>query len=610
MTETEKVQIRKMKAEAAEWLRLLDLSRYRHALDDTDKRIRTYAELVIDAPEDHNLYEILELKRFFNKLDRYEWRPKRVKKFFKFYEMLKFNGTRGRQRYRLTPVQCFQFANIFGFANPDGTRLVRDAYFFVPRKFSKTTSAASLAVYDVLFGDNNAQAYVGSNSYEQSKICFNEIRAIFRDIDPSESHFRINREKIMFKAAGHDSFARCLTSNAKTQDGLNASVVIMDEYAQARDTSGKGGADLKNVLTSSMGARRQPLTLVITTASEVIDGPFAHELEGVKRVLRGELENDSMFASIFEPDIDDKEDDPHTWAKVQPHLGVTVQPNYYEKEWARAQLSAENMLTFRTKLLNIFAINEEKCWITPEVAKRAHIKFDPTNIDNSILGYPEAMCAVDLSEKGDFTAVSIAIYHEELQQFWMHTKYFLPDGVRVWDDVDGRHEEMPYDGLIHSDHENRKLYQIWADAGHLTLTHGEVVDYDVVAHYIYDIAAAGKITMTKIGYDDWKSTEFVNRLAALGGSNGLAPVGQTYGEFTSPCRFFEHAIHTGHLYYDQNPITDAAFANAILDIDKLGNCKPFKRNPKDRIDGLITMLMTTKMFIEKGHRRRSNDFEG
>lgn len=598
-----------MKADAAEWLRLLDLSKYRYALEDTDVRLRTYADAVIADPEGHNLYEILALKRFFIILDKYTWKPKRVRKFFKFYEMLKFNGTRGRCRYRLTPIQCFQFANLFGFVNADGTRLVRDAYFFVPRKFSKTTSAASLAVYDVLFGDNNAQAYVGANSYEQAKICFGEIRAIFRDIDPSETHFRINREKISFKGAGHDSFARCLTSNAKTQDGLNASLVIMDEYAQARDTSGKGGADLKNVLTSSMGARRQPLTLVITTASEVVDGPFAHELEGVKKVLHGEVQNDAMFASLFMPDVDDREDDPRTWAKVQPHLGVTIQPNYYEKEWARAQISAENMLTFRTKLLNIFAINEEKCWITPEIAKRAHISFDPANFDGARYGYPEAMCSVDLSEKGDFTAVTIAIYIEEVQQFWLHTKYFFPDGVRVWDEPDGRHEERPFDGHIYSDHENRKLYQIWADAGHLTLTHGEVVDYDVVAEYIYGIATTGNVGIAKVGYDDWKCKEFINRLAALGGADGLQPVGQTYGEFTSPVRFFEHAIHTGHLFYDANPITDAAFANAVLDTDKLGNCKPFKRNPKDRIDGLITMLMSTKLFIEKGHLARRNDFE-
>lgn len=293
MTEEEKSREREFKADVVRQLqasRSLLPDRYRRALADTDKRIETYVLENIDHPERHNLYEVLAVRRFFGMLNKYDWNPKRVKRFFRFYETLRFNGATGRQRYKLTPVQAFQFANIFGFTDKQGRRLIRSAYIFVPRKFSKTTSAASLAVYDMLFGDNNAQAYIGANSYEQAKICFDEIRAIMRDIDPGEKHFRVNREKITFKDRGRDSLIRCLTANAKTQDGLHASLVIMDEYAQARNTATKNGADLKNVLTTSMGPRREPLILIITTASDVIDGPFAHELEGVKKVLRGEAE--------------------------------------------------------------------------------------------------------------------------------------------------------------------------------------------------------------------------------------------------------------------------------------------------------------------------------
>lgn len=56
------------------------------------------------------------------------------------------------------------------FCLPDGRRLIRTAYLFVPRKFSKTTSCAALAVYDMLFGDNNAQAYVGANRDRKSVV--------------------------------------------------------------------------------------------------------------------------------------------------------------------------------------------------------------------------------------------------------------------------------------------------------------------------------------------------------------------------------------------------------------------------------------------------------
>ena len=172
MTEEEKIRKRQLKADTAAELqanRDSYLTKYRYALSDTDKRLTEYVTAVIDNPEAHNLYELLKIKRFFQMLDRWDWRPKRVKKKIRLYESLKFSGTSGRRRYRLTPVQVFQMANIFGFARPDGRRLIRVVYIFVPRKFSKTTFAAFLAVDDMLFGDYNAEAYVGANSYDQAK---------------------------------------------------------------------------------------------------------------------------------------------------------------------------------------------------------------------------------------------------------------------------------------------------------------------------------------------------------------------------------------------------------------------------------------------------------
>ena len=90
---------------------------------------------------------------------------------------------------------------------------------------------------------------------------------------------------------------------------------------------------------------------------------------GVLRVLRGETVSDSMFAAVFMPDVDDDEGDPATWRKVQPHIGVTVMEDFYAGEWEKAQLSAENMVAFRTKLLNVFAVTERRSWISPELVR-------------------------------------------------------------------------------------------------------------------------------------------------------------------------------------------------------------------------------------------------
>lgn len=572
MTEEEKVRLRSLKADTAAWLqrdRDAYPTRYRCALVETDRRIGDYVYGVIDNPERHNLYELLAVKRFFRMLDRYEWSPKRVKHFFRFYQALRFSGINGRTRYKLTPVQTFQFANIFGFVKSDGRRLIRSVYLFVPRKFSKTTSSAALAVYDMLFGDNNAQAYVGANSYDQAKICFDEIRAIMFDLDAGGRHFRVNREKITFLDRGRDSLIQCLTANAKTKDGLFASLVIMDEYAQARNTAGKNGADLKNVLTTSMGPRREPLVIVITTASEVVDGPFKGELDGVMAVLRGEKTNDTMFASIFMPDVDDDEGDPATWAKVQPHLGITVQPDYYEREYENAQLSAENMLAFRTKLLNIFCVSDEKTWFTYEKANDLLGKFD---IDN-VAGHPDCAVAFDLSIHDDFSAVSYTIYSTESKKFYCHTDYYFPEGAL-------------------KGHPNEQLYRSWHAQGHLQFCKGQKIDVAQIAEDI--LRRSKKVNIIRIGYDKYKAQDLTSILSSVGARNVLTPYSQTYGSFNLPVESFEMLAWNDppKIVFNDNPINTFCLSNCVLDTDNLENKKPLKLSQYRKIDGTITMLMT------------------
>ena len=545
------------------------LADYAYALEDTDKRLRQYVIDVISNPDDHNLYELLKIRRYFQMLDRWEWKAKRVQKKIRLYEKLRFSGTTGRRRYKLTPVQVFQFANIFGFARPDGRRLIRTAYIFVPRKFSKTTFAAFLAVDDMLFGDYNAEAYVGANSYDQAKKCFNEIRLIMFDLDPKQKHFRINREMVAFKDRGRESLAQCLTANAQTKDGLFASLAILDEYAQARNTANKNGADLKNVLTTSMGPRKNPLTVIITTASDVIDGPCYQELEGVKKVLRGEAENDVMFADLFLPDADDEEGDPRTWRKVQPHLGITVQPDYYEIEWQNAQLSAENMLAFRTKLLNIFTVNEIKTWFGYQDAKALTGNFD---IDG-VKGRPDCAVAFDLSVHDDFSAVAYTIYVRESKRFYSHVDYYFPVGAL-------------------KGHPNERLYRLWHEQGHLKFCKGRKIDVRQIAN---DIQARSKVlNIIRIGYDGYKAQDLVNILRAMGGDKQLQSYSQTYGNFNLPVESFEMLAYDDppRITLNDNPINVYCLTNCVLDEDNLENKKPLKISQYRKIDGVIVVLMT------------------
>ena len=565
MTEEEKDKLRQAKADVTDLLARTRIERYR--LTDVDSRLDAYVREVAGNPDGHNLYEQLAVARFFRMCDKYGINATEVWQFADFYESLYFPGKAGQQRYELTPVQYFQFASIFAFW-VGSKRVVREVVLYVPRKFSKTTSTASLAIYDLLYGDANAESYTGANSSDQAKKCFDVIRNCVRKLDPKERRYAINEQTVKSKRKDRTAFAQCLTANARTKDGLNASTVIMDEFSQARSS------ELLTVLTTSMGVRDNPLTAIITTASDVFDGPFYEMLQGYKSVLLGEYEDDSVFAHIFEPDLDDAEDDESTWLKVHPHLGITVSLEFYRQEYKNAvRNGSEAMLAFRTKLLNLYAENEQRSWISSTLAR--HIS-KPMAIDG-IKGRPDAMVAIDLSESDDFSAVTMGMYDAGQKNFYFHTAYFFPAGA------------LP-------GHPNEKLYRTWAERGFLILTDGDVIDYRKIVEYVLWLNQFVRIL--GIGYDPWKSQEVINMLAASGAGNVIRGIRQTYGTFTAPVESFEHGAKTGHIFINDNPINAYCFGNAVLDSDRLENCKPVKRKQTQKIDGVITTLMCMRLFID------------
>lgn len=540
--------------------------------DKADKRLSVYIKGCISAPHRHNLYDLLAVKKFVSFSDKYIFKYKLVKKFIIFYEILRFPNERGMSRYKMTPVQVFQTAGIFGFYYKDNPnkRVCREALLFVPRKFSKTTFVASIAIFDLLFGDANSQGFVGANSYEQAKICFDIIRKVLKDLDPTMRRFRINREQIFSLLPDKSSFIRCLSTSTDKLDGLNASLVIMDEYSNADDSG------LKDVLTSSMGTRLNPLTLIITTASSKRDTPFFGDLETHKAILRGERENDDYFAHLFMPDLWDKEDERETWLKVQPHLGITIQDDFYDHEWKKAQESSDKLTTFRTKYLNLFSRDEKKVWI------------DTATLEDRFLSIPQeqlvrvpCVSAVDLSLKDDFSAVTYLFYSPQREvkgiptPFHSYTEYYLPQETI-------------------ETHSNRELYKRWVESGFLKVCGEKIIDYQALAGDIL----SKPYSNFGVGYDPAFSAEFVKVMESSPsvGADSLYPIKQSYLVFTPLVDILYTAVVTKRLTIDANPITSYCFRNVYLDENTQGLKKPIKSKDTDKIDGAISNLMCYWLF--------------
>jgi len=87
------VTSREYKDGVAKELAAVDLVSYQ--LDTIDGRLLRYVSGVVENPDDHNLYELLAVKKFLRLMRTYVFRASKIKKFVKLYESLKFSGTGG-----------------------------------------------------------------------------------------------------------------------------------------------------------------------------------------------------------------------------------------------------------------------------------------------------------------------------------------------------------------------------------------------------------------------------------------------------------------------------------------------------------------------------------
>lgn len=532
-------------------------------------RLKTYIDDCCDNPDAHNLYELLSVCSFFRKLSEYLFFPEMVGRFVRFAEALPQPSARGRVLVSLSPVQIFQFSNIYGFYRKNGKRLIREVLLFVPRKFGKTTVAALIVLYDAFFGDSDAEGYITANSLDQAAICFNMVRKIVKFLN-KRRFFREVADTIEFRYFGRESKIRCLADNPRSLDGLKASVSVNDESSQAVSFS------TKNTITTSMGVRENPLTVDITTASDLVEGPFVEQLNHFKSVLRDEIQEDSIFAHIFQPDLGDAEDSPETWRKVHPHIGVTIDVDFYADEYRKAMRSLENLNSFRTKLLNVFVCGSARSWITADEIWKRFSDFDISKLSIYDKLY-SATCSFDLSIRDDFSAVTYMVWFEEEQYMCSHTDYYFPAACL-------------------ERHPNSELYRKWADEGYLILTDGETIDY---ARIVSDILSRNsQISIVSIGYDAYRSAEVVNSLRASGAGGVLKAISQVRSAFTSPTDTMELAVSRGKINFSRNPITAWCFANSVIDEDNNRNRKPMKRHAgaSGKIDGVITNLMCLKLW--------------
>ena len=496
-------------------------------------------------------------QRFLDFMDNsdYEFREESVDRVISlFYHLRHSMGRHSGSRITLEPWQQWIIASIYGFYRvSDGSRLTNTVYIEVARKNGKTALAAGIGL-NALFNDDEdgAEVYFAANSRDQVKISAWPLCSSFsKSFDPKGKYLKVYRDTIKFDRTL--SWLKVLAADSTKLDGPNPSTFILDEYHAAKTNS------LKAVLESGQGMRENPLEIIITTAGFDKTGPCYELRKTASEILNGTKNDDSFFIAVYSLDPDDDWTDENVWIKANPNLDVTVKRSYLKKEVKKASNTPSDEVNVKTKNLNVWC-DSAVTWIPDDYLTAVLAKVEPDK-----LGEKDCFCGIDLSAVSDLAAVAFAYITDDMT--YIKVFYYLPE-----------------DAL--NTKENKQLYGEWHRQGWLTLTPGNVVDYDYILNDLME--ADKRCYINKVGYDDWNATQFV--INATNNGLPMEPVSQSIGSFNRPTKEMERMILSKRCVIDDNPITRFCFKNVTMKIDHNGNTKPSKESNKNKIDGVIAII--------------------
>lgn len=479
----------------------------------------------------------------------------------RFFSLLKLvEGEHAGKTFELMPWMEYEIVRpLFGYKREDGRRLYRTMWLEVPRKNAKTTLAAGLAIYGLIADrEPGAQVYIGARDRPQARLCFDLARKIIEASPHIASRCQTHRSYIQTKKNGN--VLRALSGDAPGQHGLNAHFAILDEVHVHRSR------DLWDVLSSSVGARRQPLIIGITTAGVYDPHSIAWEQHSYAiKVASGEIEDPSYLAVIYNAGDDDAPwDDPESWRKANPSLGRTIGETFLEEEARRAKVSPARQTSFKQLYLNSWT-REVQRWID----MAAWDACGAERIDRDKLKGRDCYVGLDLSSTTDVSA-AVAAFQEEDGSFTIVPHFWLPEA-----------------DLAERERRDRLPYRQWANEGHLTLTPGNVIDYAWIKDWLKRFADEHRIV--ELAYDPWNATGLITELADAGMT--CVPTRQGFGTMSAPTKELERLIMAGGIRHGGHPVLRAHVDAARVKSDPAGNVKPDKSSSASRIDGLVATIM-------------------
>lgn len=477
----------------------------------------------------------------------------RVVRFFATY-LTHVKGKLARKPFTLEPWQVAIVANLFGWKRPDGTRRYREAFVFIPRKNGKTAMVAGLVNYALFWdGERGAEIYSAAADRDQARLVFEQAKGMVLQNKRLASHSKVLGNSIVRESIG--SYYRALSAEANTKHGYSVHFAVIDELHAQPDR------ELVDVLATSVGARTQPMIVHITTAGYDRHSICYEKYDYACKVRDGIINDPYFLPVIYEALAEDDWTKEATWYKANPNLGVSVSLEYMERECQRAKDSPAYENTFRRLHLNQWTEQDVR-WLSME-------KWDACNIAHRDLNGRECFIGLDLSSTTDLTAMA-AVFPDRDGTRDVLAKFYVPE--------EKAHERELRD---------RVPYVLWGKQEYLTMTPGNVVDYEYIRRDLLDMAKRYRIR--KVSIDPWNATQLAVQLGQDGFE--VEECRQGYHTLSAPSKQVDAMVASGKYRHSGQPVLRWCASNVAVEQDAAGNIKPSKKKSTERIDGIVALVM-------------------
>jgi len=459
-----------------------------------------------------------------------------------------------KQTLKLEPWQVFMTVCLFGWMRKkDNTRRFRRFLLLVPRKNGKSAWAAAVGLY-MLVADNEhgAEIYSGATTEKQAWEVFRPARLMAMKRPDMCSHYGLGINASNLHVLGNESRFEPLIG--KPGDGASPSLAIVDEYHE-HDTN-----QMFDTMETGMGAREQPLMLVITTAGDNIAGPCYQMQDEAQKMLEGTRQDDETLALIYGVDEDDDWTDPAVLKKANPNWGVSVGSDFLLSRQKEALSSPRKAGVFKTKHLNVWVQSRAAYFNVQQYMKAAQ----PDLKLSDFLG-KECIIGVDLAEKRDLTAIELVFRHGD--GFARFGRYYAPEETI----------EQP----------ENEHFRTWRESGRLIQIDGAVIDQREILEGI--MADLERFTVREVSFDPWHSRQMAVELMEAGAK--VIEYRGSPSNMNEPMREMDKLIAEGKLLHDGDPSFSWMLSNVVNGTRTSELHRPAKERAENKIDGPVACML-------------------